>query len=140
MSNSYTRPKVGVGVYIVNDRKEILLGLRKNKLGHNCWSPPGGHLEHGETIEECAARESLEEAGVVLKDIRVLGFTNDISKEEGTHYITLMTAARIKSGNVQNMEPHKLDHWEWVAWDKFPSPLFLPVINFRRKFPDFPFI
>lgn len=42
------RPKVGVGVLIVDGNK-ILLGKRKNAHGDGCWAPPGGHLEFGES-------------------------------------------------------------------------------------------
>jgi 8-oxo-dGTP diphosphatase len=57
------RPKVGIGVIIKKDNK-ILFGKRKNAHGDGTWSFPGGHLEFGETWEECAMRETLEETGI----------------------------------------------------------------------------
>ena len=35
--------KVGLGLYILNDRGQVLLGLRKAKHGEGTWCPPGGH-------------------------------------------------------------------------------------------------
>ena len=39
--------------------------------GDWAWSSPGGSLDPGETLEECAARELLEEAGLDLPLVRV---------------------------------------------------------------------
>lgn len=46
-------PQVGVGVLILRDGK-VLLGRRKGSHGAGCWSAPGGHLEFGEVVEDCA--------------------------------------------------------------------------------------
>jgi 8-oxo-dGTP diphosphatase len=123
------RPKVGVGVYIVRDRK-ILLGLRKNAHGEGTWCPPGGHLEFGETWEECCRRETMEEAGIEIANIRFVTATNDVTPEWGTHYITLHFVAEWSSGEPDVCEPHKCERWEWFVWKEFPAPLFLPVRNF----------
>lgn len=82
------RPKVGVGVLIINDSK-MLLGKRKNSHGQGTWAPPGGHLEFGETLEECAKRELLEETGLIAESVKKLWFTNDIHLQEDKHYITI---------------------------------------------------
>ncbi len=47
-------PRVDFGVLIQNDKKEVLLGLRKGSHGSGEWCFPGGHLEFGETIMEGA--------------------------------------------------------------------------------------
>lgn len=62
-------PQVGVGVLILRDGK-VLLGRRKGSHGAGCWSAPGGHLEFGEAVEDCALREALEETGLALSDMQ----------------------------------------------------------------------
>ena len=52
-SMNHPRPKVGVGVIIVNDAGKILVGKRKGSFAE-FYSIPGGHLEMGETFEEAA--------------------------------------------------------------------------------------
>ena len=47
-------PKVGIGVMILNDQNQVLLGLRQGSHGAGEWSFPGGHLEFGETVFETA--------------------------------------------------------------------------------------
>ena len=53
-----------------NNEPEVLLFLRDDKKGipyPNCWDILGGHVEEGETPEECIVREMLEEIEVQIK-------------------------------------------------------------------------
>ena len=127
------RPKVGVGVYIFNDNGEILLGRRKNAHGAGDWCPPGGHLEFGESFEDCAKREAMEEANINIKGVAFVGITNDIFAEENKHYITIALTARWDSGEVNLNEPHKCEEWKWFKWSNFPENLFIPVKNLQLQ-------
>ncbi len=122
------RPKVGVGVCIVKNGK-VLMGKRKNAHGDGTWSFPGGHLEFGESWEECAAREVKEETDLEIQNIKFVGVTNDIFEKEDKHYITIFMIAEIKSGNLRNTEPEKLEKWDWFEWSKLPEPIFIPTRN-----------
>ncbi|MGC8774141.1 MAG: NUDIX hydrolase [Chlorobaculum sp.] len=54
----------GASIILKNSRNEVLLFLRDNKPEipyPNLWDLPGGHVEAGETPEECIVREMLEE-------------------------------------------------------------------------------
>lgn len=130
--NENLRPKVGVGVLIIKNN-QILLGKRKNAHGEGFWAPPGGHLEFNETIEECAKREIQEEVGIEIKNIKEIGFTNDFFKKENKHYITIFVTCDIESGNIQNMEPHKCEGWEFFDLNKIPENIFLSVKNAIKK-------
>lgn len=79
------RPKVGVAVIIRKDNK-ILLGKRIGSHGAGTWAFPGGHLEFGETPEQCAQREVFEETGLLLENFLRHGYTNDIFNVENKHY------------------------------------------------------
>jgi 8-oxo-dGTP diphosphatase len=68
-------PKVGVGIMIVKDG-QVLLGRRKGAHGEGEYAWPGGHLEFGETLEECVAREIAEETGMTVKPIRLVSVSN----------------------------------------------------------------
>ncbi|HBR80241.1 TPA: DNA mismatch repair protein MutT [Candidatus Uhrbacteria bacterium] len=122
------RPKVGVGVCIIKNGK-VLMSKRKNAHGEGCWSFPGGHLEFGESIAGCAVRETGEETGVTIKNIRDWVYTNDIFEAEDKHYITIYVIADHESGEPQILEPEKCEGWEWFEWENLPSPLFLPLRN-----------
>ncbi|MBX9689491.1 MAG: NUDIX domain-containing protein [Candidatus Obscuribacterales bacterium] len=63
-----SRPLIVVGACIfVQDREKRLLLVRRSDNG--LWGLPAGTMELGETIEECARRELLEETG--LKALRL---------------------------------------------------------------------
>lgn len=122
------RPKVGVGVLVIRDDK-VMMGLRQGAHGAGTWSPSGGHLEFGESWEECAKRETREEAGIEISNVKFVGAVNNYEPEWGTHYITLFMRADYLSGEPRVCEPEKCSGWEWFEWERLPSPLFLPVIS-----------
>lgn len=126
------RPRIGVGVIIKKDGK-VLLGKRKGSHGEGSWAFPGGHLEFGETLEICAKRETSEEVGIEIENIRPATFTNDIFQKEHKHYITTFVTADHSSGEVRIMEPDKCEEWKWFDWNELPKPLFIPVGNLLKQ-------
>lgn len=126
--------KVGVAVWLFNQRYKLLLGLRKSKHGENTWAVPGGHLEFNETIQQCAVRELQEETGIKLKQeqIRILGITNDIFSEENKHYVTIHCRADITTEIPLVKEKNKCVEWRWFDVGCLPNNLFLPIQNFFK--------
>jgi 8-oxo-dGTP diphosphatase len=126
------RPKVGVGVMIVKEGK-ILLGKRLVSHGVNEYSFPGGHLEHLESVEECAVRETREEAGIEIQNIRFVCLTN-IANHPPKHYLTIGMVADWKSGEPSVMEPDKSESWAWYDLENLPAPLFNSIPNFIKAY------
>lgn len=128
-------PQVGIGVLIFRQR-QLLLGRRKGSHGSGCWSAPGGHLEFGESPQECARREVLEETGLKLGDIVRGPWVNDVFVEEQKHYVTLFCIAHLGStaSEPENLEPEKCEGWQWFDWLDLPEPLFLPLKNLIEAF------
>jgi len=124
--------RVGVATIILREGA-ILLGERIGSHGANTWATPGGHLELGESIEDCAKREVLEETGLIVDSIEKFTFTNDIFEKEGKHYVTLFVVASSASGEPQVTEPDKCKQWKWCRLDDLPEPLFLPLINLLKE-------
>lgn len=61
----YTDPKVGVGVAVVEAGKLLLVRRRMNPE-RGKWSLPAGYVDQGEDPRITAAREVLEETGLVV--------------------------------------------------------------------------
>lgn len=126
------QPKVGVGVIIMKDGM-VLMAKRKGSHGAGTWSFPGGHLEYGESIVDCAAREAKEETGITITNVRPVTFVENLFFGEGKHYITLYTIADWKSGEPKTLEPEKSEQWEWFDWDHLPQPLFAPIASLVKQ-------
>lgn len=125
------RPRVGVGV-VVTKQDKVLLGKRKGSHGTGKWSLSGGHLEFGESIEECAKRELLEETGLKAISLELGPWTNDLM-EDNNHYVTLFVFVSEFAGIPQLLEPDKCEGWKWFAWDQLPSPLFPTIPSLIEK-------
>jgi len=119
-------PSVGVGVIILRDGL-VLLGQRIGSHGAGTWALPGGHLEFGETVEQCAAREVLEETGLELREFEAAPYTNDVFASEQKHYVTLFIVSASQQGEPAILEPGKCLGWRWFRWSALPSPLFQPL-------------
>jgi 8-oxo-dGTP diphosphatase len=130
------RPKVGTAVFIWRDGK-FLMYRRRGSHASGKVSVPGGHLEFGESWEDCVAREALEEVGVTIKNIRFLAVTNDILKDDDKHYISVWMTADWASGKPRIMEPDKVEELSWHTFQDLPDNLFEPCwSNLRAAKPE----
>ena len=123
---------VGVGAIVLRDGL-VLLGRRIGSHGAGTWALPGGHLELGESVAECAAREVREEAGLELEAIGPGPYTSDVFASEGKHYITLFVVAQSSSGHPVVCEPDKCAGWQWFLWSALPQPLFQPLATLHAS-------
>jgi len=124
------RPKVGTGVFILNDKNQVLFQKRIGSHGANSWGLPGGHLEWQESFLENAIRETKEETDLDIENVEVLGVTNDIFKEEQKHYVTIYMKATKWSGEPKIMETERCLEIGWFDLDKLPDPMFISDVNF----------
>jgi 8-oxo-dGTP diphosphatase len=129
------RPSVGIGIFVWKDGK-FLMGKRVGKHGLGTWSVPGGYLEYGETFEECAARETMEETGVKIKNTIFLTATNNIFPDEQKHSITIYMRSDLADGDPKTIEHDKFAEVGWFTPDNLPGPLFLPIKELKRLHPE----
>ncbi|KKP04100.1 nudix domain containing protein [Trichoderma harzianum] len=143
-------PRVGVTAVIQNAEGKFLCSIRKGSHGEGTWQFPGGHLEPGEELLDCGARETLEETGLEIEGKGVFTITNDVFLEEGKHYITIFAKFVMKDPSQvpKVMETNKCDGWYWKSWDELMAindaaaagtatkGLFLPLVNLIKQTAD----
>ena len=119
------RPKVGTGVWVRKNGR-VLLGTREGAVGNGTWCPPGGHLEMNETMIDCAIRETKEESGIEIANVRFLTALDNIWEAHSSHSVVLFFVADWSAGEPVPQEG-EMHSWQWFEWGKLPSPLFRPT-------------
>ena len=120
--------RVGLGV-LVHHSGRVLMLRRSNVHGDGAWSAPGGHIDKGESLEQCAEREVFEETGVTIGNIRFFAVTNDIFEAEGKHYVTIWMSADYERGTAFVAAPEESSEVGWFDAAELPQPLFVPFRN-----------
>lgn len=80
--------------YLERDGRYLMLHRVSKKADENKdkWIGVGGHVEEGESPEDCLLREVREETGLTLTSYRFRGLVTFVSDEWGTEYMCLYTA------------------------------------------------
>jgi 8-oxo-dGTP diphosphatase len=60
-------------IFRESDRKFLLIHKAKGRFGEGFWNGPGGKIEPGENATQAARREVLEETGLVVHDLKIVG-------------------------------------------------------------------
>jgi len=119
--------KVGVSVLVKKGDRILLEKREHTSHGNGTWGPPSGHIDFGELPEQAAARETYEETGVKIDEVKFRVITNDVFEEEQQHYITIWFDANYVSGEPQVRSPQEESEVSWFSWHDLPQPLFLPL-------------
>lgn len=97
----YKKPSVTVDILIINENREFILIKRKNDPYKDFWAIPGGFVDYGETVENAAIREALEETNINVELINIVGVYSNPNRDPRGHTISIVFLA---SGNMENMK------------------------------------
>ena len=97
-------PRVGVGAVVLREGR-ILLVRRGAAPAQGLWAIPGGGLKLGETLQEGAEREILEETGITIRAGEPVytcdSFEKDADGRFRFHYVIVDLAADYVSGEAR---------------------------------------
>lgn len=110
----------------------ILLGKRKNCYGEGTWGLPGGHLEYGESLVECAKRELKEELGIEGSTFKLIAITDNI--DEQGHYVHASFLVEEFFGKIQCLEPDLCYEWQFFNITDLPDEIFKPHQKILRTY------
>jgi len=77
---------------IIEVENQIILIERKNEPYG--WAIPGGFLDYGETVEQCAVREAMEETSLQVELLSLLGVYSDPDRDPRQHTVSTVFIAR----------------------------------------------
>lgn len=118
-------------VALFNSEGNILLLRRKD---NDKWTMPGGTLDYGESLADCAVREVREETGLNIRITGLIGTYTDphiliaYSDGEVRREFTLVYAAEIESGELKIDDESKE-----AAWVPLPSAIEIPLAESQRR-------
>lgn len=119
------RPAIAAAIVVADGR--VLMVRRRVKEGQLSWQFPAGEVEPGETGEQAAVREALEEVGLNVRPTRMLG----TRVHPNTGRIMIYVACEVVDGIARVADTDELDAVEWCDRARLaeyvPYGLFGPV-------------
>lgn len=115
--------EVVVGVFSLDDQNRICL-VRTKKFP-DFLTIPGGHLEFGETLMDCAKREFKEETGGEVHNLRFASISENIMPDKHFIYHSYIGYTRIPQ--QQPIDPNEVLEVIWLPLKTaVTNPLVLP--------------
>ena len=98
------QPVVAVGAIVFRNNR-VLLVRRGQAPSYDLWAIPGGRVEIGETLQEAAEREILEETGITIQARKPV-YTFDYIERDGSelprfHYVIVDLIADYVRGETR---------------------------------------
>jgi len=107
-------PRVAVGAVVFNNDC-VLLVRRGQPPSEDLWAIPGGSVEIGETLQEAAEREILEETGITIRAGKPV-YTFDAIVRDETGRIRFHYVIVDLSGNYVSGDPNAGDDAVEARW------------------------
>ena len=119
-------------IYLKRDESYLLLyrNKKKNDINHNKWIGIGGRKEPGETIDECAIRETKEETGFDIHSLKcageVLFIDGDFKMMMYCYEITDFSGEQIECDEGELKRIPIKDIYNYPMWEG--DKAFLPLL------------
>lgn len=123
----YINPKVVVGAVCTWEDK-VLLCKRAIEPRIGYWTIPAGFMEIGESTEDGAIRESMEEAHARIEIVDLLAIYNIVRLGQ----VQIFYRANLLSPEVEaGIETQELDLFDWtdIPWDDLAFPTVHWILN-----------
>ncbi|MGE7843427.1 NUDIX hydrolase [Lysinibacillus sp. NPDC093712] len=127
----------GSVVIILNDKNELLLQKRND----GTWGLPGGLMDLGESFEEVAKREVLEETGLFVHNLKLLNVFSGseyylkVSNGDELYAVTAVFYTKEFSGQIQ-IDYNESESLQFFAYSNLPKDLTQIYRGFIEQYID----
>ena len=120
---TYMEHRIRAAAIVVKDNRLLLVKHQHPVTGIAWWVPPGGGLSTGETLYDCAARETYEETGLTVELGQILYMREFIDLEFKKHNLKVFILAKSVKGTLttKNLLPNDMDSY-YIKAVKFLAP------------------
>ena len=125
----YPRPALTADIVLLTHESapNVLLIRRKKPPYEGCWALPGGFVDEGETLEQAAHRELIEETGVAVESLEQLFTVGDPGRDPRGWTVSVAFIARVDASAVQ---PRAGDDAAEAGWHPLAD---LPEMAFDHR-------
>jgi 8-oxo-dGTP diphosphatase len=88
-------PLLAIDCVIRDDEGRIVLIRRKNAPFKGGYALPGGFVDIGETVEAACRREVLEETGLAIGELHLIGVYSDPRRDPRGHTVSVAYVTRV---------------------------------------------
>lgn len=97
----YRNPSLTADIFIFDEAQNFILIKRKNEPYKDYWALPGGFVDYGESVEDAARREALEETSIKVELKELVGVYSDPDRDPRRHTVSIAYTAK---GNMDDMK------------------------------------
>ena len=119
--------RIRVAVVLLKENKILL--IQHIKHGKKYWLLPGGGLEYGETIEQCAKRELREEANLEIVPGELILISESIPPDMHRHVVNLYYRGEIKSGVLKKGNDPVINDLRFIPITELVNLEFFPNVK-----------
>lgn len=110
-------PLLAADCVVLDASGRVLLIRRGHPPFEGQYALPGGFVDVGETVEDACRREVLEETGVKVGKLTLVGVYSDPARDPRGHSVTVTFLARVRSAKAEAGDDAAAV--EWVAnWQR----------------------
>ena len=115
----YAKPALGAAV-LIEEEGRILLVRRAHEPVRGWWTLPAGYVEYGEDAAQTAAREVLEETGLVVSIDGFHGIFSGFGDPRGAGHLAVFHATRVAGEPIAGDDAAEA---RWFGADEIPAEI-----------------